>query len=513
VAAKVQPINEAVPRYGAPVEHALSEGEQSLAKALTGASLVHDPALSRMVRSLALQTPSRFDMPPDLVDGLLAWNGVVDPPPSVVVIELPEDPEGCSARADGACSGVYGALVEEVERGAADRKNVRFGVGIASLDDGRTRLMVGLVERGIELEPMPASLDPGKRMRLRGRLLGGRKAPRIEVIDAKGRHSQVPSVVGDDGSVDATITCSGGKGRHKVEVLADGAHGPEIVANFPIYCGVSRPAEIDFTYERLADSVTVADIVQTNFSYLNEARGVRGLPALAWDGAAASVAEGHSRDMVASGFMGHVSPSTGDVTNRFARAKLEGSVIRENVARGYGPRGIHESLMNSPGHRVNILAADVTHVGIGVVFGEPETDAKGAPRPVFLTQNFYSKPGADVPRDLPREIRRQVDDQRKEAGLAALRWDGRASALAQQRADALANDKAAMPDEELADALFKLGFSAIERRQVETDNWRALSTLDLWSAPDGIRCGLGIAQLPEARGGGFILILLADKQR
>lgn len=33
--------------------------------------------------------------------------------------------------------------------------------------------------------------------------------------------------------------------------------------------------------------------------------------------------------------------------------------------------------MASPGYRINILAADVTHVGIGAVIGAPETAAAG----------------------------------------------------------------------------------------------------------------------------------------
>src|SRR5690606_1505642 len=106
----------------------------------------------------------------------------------------------------------------------------------------------------------------------------------------------------------------------------------------------------------------------------------------------------------------------------FQRARIQGTVVRENVARGYGPKGIHESLMNSPGHRANLIAEDVTHVGIGVVFGDPESTAADAPRPVFLTQNFYAKPGADLPDKPSESLRERVDAVRKANGKQPLTW-------------------------------------------------------------------------------------------
>ncbi len=513
ISSSVAPAVPRLSRYGEVPNHALAEGESALSLRLEPLGIVHDPALSRMVRSLAENTPSRFDMPPELIDGLMAWNGLLDPPPSIVVIELAADPEACALRADGPCAQVYRTLVEEVEHSMQGRDNLRFGVGFYSDPKGPTRLTVALIERGIDLRSMPAHIEVTETFELRGKLLGRRSSPRVEVVDARGKHARLAAAIGDDGSIVAMVGCMGGEGKHQVEVLADGAHGPEIVANFPLYCGVDPPSKIDFSYERLSAEIGPKDVIHGNFSYLNEERQARKLPALKWDIAAAQVAQDHSQDMADHGFMGHVSPTTGDATRRFERAKIAGTVIRENVARGYGPRGIHLSLMNSPGHRVNMLATDITHVGIGVIFGEPETEAKGAPRPVFLTQNFYAKIGADLPRNLSREISRRVDDRRKDAGLVAVEWVSRASSLAQARADALAEGKVGKPDEQLAEALFDLGFSAVDRRQVQSTDWRALSELEFWEQPGTIRLGLGVARRSEALEGGFIMVLVVDARR
>jgi uncharacterized protein YkwD len=66
--------------------------------------------------------------------------------------------------------------------------------------------------------------------------------------------------------------------------------------------------------------------------------------------------DGHSEDMLAATSSATIRRARATVEDRFRRAGIVNAVLRENVARGYGPRGIHQSLMMSPGHRINILA-------------------------------------------------------------------------------------------------------------------------------------------------------------
>ena len=371
----------------------------------------------------------------------------------------------------------------------------------------KTRMMVGVVERGIELQPIPVAVAADGQVKLAGKLLGKRDKPRIERVDPQGRWARIPAVVGSDGSIEAEVRCDGGRGAYQIEVLADGELGPEVVANFRVFCGVERPSEITFVYERLGPKVTSADIVRGNFDLLNAEREARGLPALAWDERAATVARAHSEDMAQNGFVGHVSPTTGDASARFARAKLEGTVVRENVARGYGPKGIHESLMNSPGHRANLIAEDVTHVGIGVVFGEPESTAADAPRPVFLTQNFYAKPGGDTPAKPGEALRERVDAVRKQASQPALAWHGPLGKLAQARADATAGIGPAMSDEDFTEQIAGLGLRSLEQHQVTSGSFEGLISLDLWTQLDAAaKVGVGVAQAKQ--GGGLVLVIL-----
>ena len=508
---------EPAQRYGVERAHPLSAVEQAiLSQTLDGApaGLTHDPALSAMARDLAVASPSRFDMPPTLLDALLAWHGIPDPEPAVVVVELEGSDHGCDRAPEPDCQDALDALVEEV-LGTLGRAPAgtpwRLGVGVAAVDGGaKTRMMVTLVERAIELEPIPVALAARGQVELRGRLLGARRDPRVERVDPKGRWSRLPGVVGSDGSIQAVIACDAGAGPYQVEVLADGQLGPEVVANFRVFCGVERPSEIHFDYERLGPKVTSADIVRLNFELLNAERASRGLAALAWDERAAAVARAHSEDMVANNFVGHVSQTTGDAAARFARARIVGTVVRENVARGYGPKGIHQSLMNSPGHRANLIAGDVTHVGIGVVFGDPESSAADAPRPVFLTQNFYAKPGADVPAKPNAALRERIAAARASAGLPALKWERGLNQIAQRRAEGVAGIGPGIDDEELQEQVFGLGLGSLEQHQVAAGTFESLATLDLWAQLGAdARVGVGIAQ--SEGGPGLVLVILIGR--
>jgi uncharacterized protein YkwD len=496
--ARATPTDPPVAAYGADVVHALSPVEADLVERIATADIVHEPAVSAMAHALAASAPDHLNMPPALVDGLLAWFGLFDPPPRVVVVEIPKDADGCDRRVDGPCAAPIDALVEEVRKVAGADGASRFGVGVVPTPDGNTRMLAALVERAVELESVPRTFGPDRSVTIAGRLLGARSDPRLELIDPRGRWSKLATTTQGDGKFRAEVTCAHGRGEYQVEVLATGPHGPEVAANFPLICGGARPSEIRYEVESVAPHVGADDVARANFEWLAAERRRRGLPALQWDDRAARIALAHSRDMYEGGYVGHVSPTRGDVTSRFRAAELEAAVIRENVARGYGPKGMHESLMSSPGHRVNIVAEDVTHVGIGVVIGTPETDAEGAPRPMFLTQNFYKKPGAGAPRDLAAGARRTVDGRRKDAGLPPLTWDDRLSELAQKRSEAVARGRE--PDADLQQNVFALGFSALALHQVASSDHDALARVDVWMElrPEQV-VGVGIARIPEGR--------------
>jgi uncharacterized protein YkwD len=375
------------------------------------------------------------------------------------------------------------------------------------------RIVVAVSERAVQLDPVANQMAVKGKLRLHGRLLGKRSRPSIEVIAPDGKWTTLRAR-GSGSEFTAEVVCDRGRGSYQVEVLAEGQYGPEVVANFPVYCGMAPPVALRFDIETVGPGVSVADVARSNFAALNNTRERQGLPALQWDNAAAAVAEGHSEDMAKHNFVGHTSPRTGDVEARFDRAGLAMAVLRENVARGYGPRGIHESLMASPGHRVNILADDVTHVGIGAVIGAPESDAADAPRPIFLTQNFYSKLGDDVPKNPVTALQTRVDEARKAAGLAPVAWEPPLFKLAQELAEGYAAGKKAAARAKYTKAIDALPYKSIAQHDVLAPSFASLDGLWVWKEPlRGSVLGLGVQPVTSGGDAGALVVIILVGER
>ena len=489
--------------YGNPVPHPLSPTEEAIAAALAEQGMQADPGLHRASRELARTLQTGANLPSKLIEAVLSWAGVVDPPPRLVVVELPEDPAACFRAYSAACRGAVSSLVAKVER-TGSRVPPRFGVGVARGTDGDTRMVAAVLDPMVVMAPMPVSLAARDKVAVRGRLVGARTQPSVEIVEPSGRGYTAPTSRSPDGSFAAELECAA-RGVYQVEVMAEGAHGPEVAANFPLYCGTPAPTRVRVELERISAGVDAQALARANLAHLNDARKRRGLPPLSWDDRAARVAEAHSRDMAEAGYVGHVSPRTGDVSARFERARITGAVIRENVARGYGPKGVHDSLMSSPGHRVNILAQDVTHVGIGVMIGPEDPEVPGAPRPLFVTQNFFKKPGAGAPRDgqLGPTVRARVDGARAQRKLVAAQWDDGLDALATDLAERVAAGRRLPSGWE--QEVFDLGYETVETAQVAAVDFDQLAGVDLFLAPNLV-AGIGVARKPKD--GGFVMIVL-----
>jgi len=113
---------------------------------------------------------------------------------------------------------------------------------------------------------------------------------------------------------------------------------------------------------------------------VNRERAAEGLAPLAADDELREVARRHSSDMFARGYFSHVTPEGRDP---FARIREGGVAFRtagENLALAPTLSIAHTGLMNSPGHRANILRPQFGRVGIGVM--------DGGRRGLMVTQNF-----------------------------------------------------------------------------------------------------------------------------
>ncbi|ACQ80368.1 SCP-like extracellular [Beutenbergia cavernae DSM 12333] len=125
-------------------------------------------------------------------------------------------------------------------------------------------------------------------------------------------------------------------------------------------------------------------------AHVNGSRAAAGLGGLAWEPGLAAVAQAWSEQMAAAGDLSH-NPAVGD------QIPAGWTTWGENVAWSTAPSaaGFHASLMESPGHRANILSPAFTSIGVGYAVA---ADGSG-----YLTQVFAAYPGAAVPPVVPEE--------------------------------------------------------------------------------------------------------------
>ena len=105
------------------------------------------------------------------------------------------------------------------------------------------------------------------------------------------------------------------------------------------------------------------------FEKVNAAREDAGVPRLRWRDDLAEVAAGHVLEMYLVGYFAHESPETGTVGDRLRAAGISYAIAGENLALAATPDEVHDGLMDSPGHRANILSGEFRRVGIAVVRG------------------------------------------------------------------------------------------------------------------------------------------------
>lgn len=103
------------------------------------------------------------------------------------------------------------------------------------------------------------------------------------------------------------------------------------------------------------------------FRLLNEEREKRGIHELTWRPELVSPARNHATDMWNQGYFGHITPQGQDVGDRLEGDDIGFRLAGENLALAPTVETAHKGLMDSKGHRENILDEDFRQIGIGVI--------------------------------------------------------------------------------------------------------------------------------------------------
>ncbi|MFZ5897835.1 MAG: CAP domain-containing protein [Bacillota bacterium] len=113
-----------------------------------------------------------------------------------------------------------------------------------------------------------------------------------------------------------------------------------------------------------ADELKMLDLV-------NKERAANGLKPLAMDPQLVKLARMKAQDMIDNRYFAHESPTYGSPFDMMRKYGVTYRAAGENLAGASTVDSAHVNLMNSPGHRANILSPNYTRVGIGVVNGGP----------------------------------------------------------------------------------------------------------------------------------------------
>jgi uncharacterized YkwD family protein len=110
---------------------------------------------------------------------------------------------------------------------------------------------------------------------------------------------------------------------------------------------------------------------QAMLNLVNQERVKAGLNPLQSDPTLVKLARMKAQDMIDKGYFSHTSPTYGSPFDLLRANGVTYSYAGENLAGAGSTSSAHTNLMNSAGHRANILNGNYTKVGIGVVSGGP----------------------------------------------------------------------------------------------------------------------------------------------
>ncbi len=293
-------------------------------------------------------------------------------------------------------------------------------------------------------------------------------------------------------------------GTYRLEVMGDSKDGPTIVINLPLYVGVPEPVARGVEGALAEPAVAEPRLMEL----LNQARTAAGVRPVLPDEQLEAIARSHSEDMVSHNFFAHVSPKSGSPADRARRAELLVSQFGENLGLGGTPEEIHEGLMGSPGHRMNLLIPDYTHVGIAVEEGDSG---------LVATFNFARRPPpSDVPAT-PAAIDAALRELRTQRGLKPYASDPIYRSVAQAGAEKLASGADSDEAQEAMSAVMQREVNRLNSTRpahctsvfelLELPQLRELSTL---FAADLGRVGIGAKLREDQKGKRLSTVLVFD---
>lgn len=388
---------------------------------------VPDRRLFGVAQELARILPEDRSLPYTPIEFALNHYGVVEPTPTVLLAFFNLGEGGAAQPATGDLAQSFGhrlghAMGKEFFR--------RLGVGLAPRGGGRHAAIIILQGSYIDLQPVPRALGRGETFKLRGTILPPYRDPEVVVTRHDGSVVEVKTR-SKASKFESVIACTQRSGRLQVEVNAQAGQGPTVIANFPVWCDAYPPHEITWSEagERVTSDGPGAE--QLMVDLVNAERRGAGLSPLTVNAELAAVARRFSQEMMRRGVVAHTLEGAGNVEDRVRGAGIAFVEVAENLARSGDVEDAHRGLMNSPGHRANILHPRVEEIGVGIMKQNDD---------LFITQLFLRAPPPFVREEALRELQARIVEATKLTPSANL--DFLAQEHVQALADGVSNEEA-----------------------------------------------------------------------
>jgi len=302
------------------------------------------------------------------------------------------------------------------KNGFAVTEGTQVGIGVISTGVANRQYFVTLITRIVytTLDPFPTLPLYGKSYRLSGTIAPGLSNLALVATPPDGKIFEAPLTVDANRRFSTTFQFNPGAGLYTVELTATGKLGPMVLDLMRCYAGNGR----DYPPPDPADKPvqTPSDMRQAEhllLQMINRSRAEAALPPLKLDERLSDVARAHSEDMRRNNFFAHISPTRGDLASRVARAGIKARRFTENIAINPELVAAHRSLMDSPGHRKNLLDPNIGSVGIGIVMGEPRT--------LLITENFLQEFTSYDTAVLAEDLLKEINALRAQERLPALK--------------------------------------------------------------------------------------------
>lgn len=150
-----------------------------------------------------------------------------------------------------------------------------------------------------------------------------------------------------------------------------GGTSNNLLTFFTIEPQTSSLIKLDFTYP---NSTPDSQAEEKMLILVNAERAKQNLPPLVGDNTLKQVAQAHASDMLTRGYFSHYTPEGISPFDRMSAAGITYEYAGENLAFSPNVDLAMQGLMQSPGHRANILSPNFRKVGIGVmnagIYGE-----------------------------------------------------------------------------------------------------------------------------------------------